>query len=53
MRVRYQTSAGWSPWLDCKDAWTEGQVLRIRVSYTRQQIIPLHMVRGAIEIEES
>jgi len=53
VRVRWVEFGGPRPWLACKGAWVDGQVLRIVVDDTLTRIIPLHVVRGAIEIEET
>lgn len=51
-RVRYQKTVGTSPWRECRAVYVAGEALHIRVDETREVLVPLHVIRGEIEIEE-
>lgn len=50
MKVRYEKFSGDSGWILCEDADVANDVLTIKYSEDSMDLIPLHVIRGKIEI---
>jgi len=50
LKVRYEHFSGWSDWMPCQSAAVESDALVIDFGYGRRDMVPLHVVRGHVEI---
>ena len=50
LKVRWAEFSGTTDWKPCQNAAVHGEVLVVDYDETRADIIPLHVIRGTIEI---
>jgi hypothetical protein len=50
LKVRYEHFSGWSDWTPCQSAAVEGEALAINLGHASRDMIPLHVIRGVIEV---
>jgi hypothetical protein len=50
LKVRYEEFSGWSDWIPCASAIVRDEVLDINFGGSRRDMIPLHVIRGRIEV---
>jgi hypothetical protein len=50
LKVRWAEFSGTTDWKPCHEAAVQGEVLVIKLGADRRDLIPLHVIRGTIEV---
>jgi len=50
LMVRWMEFSAWTDWKPCQSAAVHGEVLVVDYGQASRDLIPLHVIRGAIEV---